>query len=106
MSHLNLTNGHGRYITVTPERALLSDGEWPLLYIYYKRYKFVTASLPKRLRNGRFASETATWIQKWFKISAGASRKLHMYSIIVFQGGDDGRGYTGRNIYKILQGRT
>jgi hypothetical protein len=27
---LPLTNGHGRYITVTPERALLSVGEWPL----------------------------------------------------------------------------
>ena len=37
------------------------------------RYKFVTVSLPKRLRDGRFTSETATWIQKWFKISAGAS---------------------------------
>jgi hypothetical protein len=33
----------------------------------YSRYNFVTASLPKRLRNGRFASETATWTQKWFK---------------------------------------
>jgi hypothetical protein len=27
---LPLTNGHGHYITVTPERTLLSDGEWPL----------------------------------------------------------------------------
>jgi hypothetical protein len=27
---LPLTNGHGRCITVTPERALLSFGEWPL----------------------------------------------------------------------------
>ena len=34
----------------------------------------------------------ATWIQKWFKISAGASRKL--YSIYnSFPGGGDGRGY-------------
>ena len=30
---LPLTNGHGRYITVTPERALVSVGEWPL-HIY------------------------------------------------------------------------
>jgi hypothetical protein len=54
---LALTNGHGRYITATPERALVSVGEWPLHA--YNRYKFVTASLPKRLRNGRFTSETA-----------------------------------------------
>jgi hypothetical protein len=27
---LALTNGHGRYMTVTPERKLLSVGEWPL----------------------------------------------------------------------------
>jgi hypothetical protein len=52
--------------------------------VTYSRYKFVTVSLPKRFRNGRFTyetagglrSETATWIQKWFKKSVGASRKL------------------------------
>jgi hypothetical protein len=27
---LPLTNGNGRYITVTPERTLVSVGEWPL----------------------------------------------------------------------------
>jgi hypothetical protein len=27
---LALTNGHGRYIIVTPERTLVSVGEWPL----------------------------------------------------------------------------
>jgi hypothetical protein len=27
---LTLANGHGRYITVTPERALASGGEFPL----------------------------------------------------------------------------
>jgi hypothetical protein len=27
---LPLTNGHGRYITVTPERTLVSVGEWRL----------------------------------------------------------------------------
>jgi hypothetical protein len=27
---LTLASGHGRYITVTPERTLLSVGEWPL----------------------------------------------------------------------------
>jgi hypothetical protein len=49
----------------------------------------------------RFRNETATWIQKWVKKSIGAPRKLYLY-IIVFQGGDDGRGY--RNMYKIPQG--
>ena len=27
---LPLANGHGRYMAVTPERALVSVGEWPL----------------------------------------------------------------------------
>jgi hypothetical protein len=27
---LPFTDGHGRYITVTPEQALVSVGEWPL----------------------------------------------------------------------------
>jgi hypothetical protein len=31
---LPLTNGHGRYTTVTPERTLAFVGEWPLFYIY------------------------------------------------------------------------
>ena len=39
-----------------------------------------------------------------FKMSARTSRKPHALWIIVFQGGDDGRGY--RNMYKIPQGRT
>jgi hypothetical protein len=33
--------------------------------VAYNRYKFVTVSLPKRLCNGRFTSETAVrWFQK------------------------------------------
>jgi hypothetical protein len=41
--------------------------------VTYKRYDFVTASLSKRLCNGRFASETAaTWIQKWLEAPVGA----------------------------------
>jgi hypothetical protein len=44
-------NGHGRYTTVTPERALVS-------VVTYNRYKFVTVSLPRRFRNGHFASKT------------------------------------------------
>jgi hypothetical protein len=47
---LALASGHGRYITVTPEWTLVSVGEFG-----------------QRLRNGRFTSETATWIQKWLK---------------------------------------
>jgi hypothetical protein len=35
---LTFASGHGRYITATPERALLSVGEWPLHI--YNRYKF------------------------------------------------------------------
>jgi hypothetical protein len=42
----------------------VSVGEWPL-HIAVIRYKCLTASLLKRLRNGRFTSETATWIQKY-----------------------------------------
>jgi hypothetical protein len=70
-----LASGHGRYITVAPERALGSVGEWPL----NNRYKFVTVSLPKRFRNAS-CSETATWIQnqkqKNLKKSVEISRKL------------------------------
>jgi hypothetical protein len=43
---LPLTNGHGRYITVTPEWALLSVGRWGMAVTYYNRYElFVTVSL-------------------------------------------------------------
>jgi hypothetical protein len=94
---LALARGHGRYITVTPERTFVSVGEWPL----HSRYKFLTVSLPKRFLNGRLTSETATWIQKYFQKSVGASRAL---DTTVFQGGDDGRGY--RNMYKIPRGPT
>jgi hypothetical protein len=60
---LALTSGHGRYITAaTPERTIVPVEEWPFPL--------------KRLRNGRFKSETATWIQKWFKKSVGTSGKL------------------------------
>jgi hypothetical protein len=48
--------------------------------VAYNRYKFVTAPLLKPPRGG-FRSETATWIQKWFKISVGTPRKLYIYYI-------------------------
>ena len=56
---LALASDHGHYITVTPERALVSVGGWPLQI--YNRYKFVTVSLPERLRSVRFITETAVW---------------------------------------------
>ena len=55
--------------------------------VKYIRYKYLTVSLLKRLRNGRFASETATatWTQKRFKFKmpAGIPRKL--YACQLFQ---------------------
>jgi hypothetical protein len=63
--------------------------------VTYSRYKFVTVSIPKRLHNGRFTSETAawTWIQKCFKKPVGTSIiESSTVGIIAFQGGDDGRG--------------
>jgi hypothetical protein len=72
--------------------------------VTYSRYKFITASLPKRSRNGRFTSETAVWrFQKWNRHLDPEVVKnpleLLESSIVytkVFQGGGDGRGY--RNI--------
>ena len=55
---LPLANDHGRYTTVinTSERAIVSVGKWPL-HIIHSRYNFLTISLLKRSRNGRFTSE-------------------------------------------------
>ena len=52
---LPLANGHGRYITATPERALVSVGECPL----HLAVTFLNVSLPKPPCKGRFTSETA-----------------------------------------------
>jgi hypothetical protein len=49
MKPLALASGHGRYITVTPEREILSVGEWPLhisvinLQPFHFRNGYVTA---------------------------------------------------------------
>jgi hypothetical protein len=56
------------------------------------RYKFVAVSFPKRFRDGSFTSETATWIQKWFKEPLGLLESSTV-DVTVFQGGDDGRGH-------------
>jgi hypothetical protein len=80
-----LANGHGRYITVAPERALVSVGKWPLnitvksLWPFHFRNVYVTAVSLLKPPCGDFRSETATWIQKWFKISVGTPRKLYIY---------------------------
>jgi hypothetical protein len=65
-------NGRGCYITAMPQRASASIGNHGGMAVTYNRYKFVTVSLLKPPRNGRFnfggfRSKTATWIQKWFK---------------------------------------
>ena len=78
--------------------------------VKYITVKFLAVSLTKRPCNGRFTSETAIWIQKWFKKSVGTSETAiwiqkwfkKSVGIIVFQGGDDGRGY--RNMCKIAGG--
>jgi hypothetical protein len=58
---LPFANGHGRYITVTPERTLFRWG----MVVTYNRYKPVTVSLLGRLCKGRFDYETALrWFQK------------------------------------------
>jgi hypothetical protein len=53
---LALSNGHGRYITVTRYTRTDTCVRWGMA-VTYGRYKFVTVSLPKRFRNGRFTSE-------------------------------------------------
>jgi hypothetical protein len=67
---LALTNGHGRYITVTPERTLASVGECPLNIqplnfwpLHFRNGRVTAVSLLKPPFGG-FRSETAIWIQK------------------------------------------
>jgi hypothetical protein len=50
-------------MAVTPEHIFFRQG----VAVAYFCYNFLPVLLPKRLRNGRFASEAATWIQKWLK---------------------------------------
>jgi hypothetical protein len=103
MKSLALASGHSPYITVTPERALVSVGEWPLhitvvnLKPFHFRNGCVTAVSHLKPPCGGFRSETATWIQKHKEKSVGTSRGLSL-DIVVFQVGDDERGY--RNMYR------
>ena len=66
-------------MAVTPERALVSVGEWSLhmAVTFLNRFTSETAvSLPKPPCGGfGFRSETAIWIRKWLKTSVGTSRK-------------------------------
>jgi hypothetical protein len=65
-------------LAVWHEGAQRTDaGSWARAFPR-KRHELVAVSLPKRFRDGRFNSETATWIRKWFKISAGTSRKVQV----------------------------
>jgi hypothetical protein len=65
---LALASGHGRHMTVSPERALLSVGE---MAVTHDGYKFVTVLLLKPPCGG-FRSETATCTQKWLKKNPGS----------------------------------
>jgi hypothetical protein len=66
--------------TPTPEQPLrkkpLAVGFGCGMCVIYSRYNFLAAPLPEGFRSGRFTSETATWIQKFFKTPVGTSRKL------------------------------
>jgi hypothetical protein len=81
------------------------------------RYKFVTVALPipKRLHKGRSASvnRRAAVSEAKRPPASGSTLKYPLgllessivdINIIVFQGGDDGRGY--RNMYKTPGDRT
>jgi hypothetical protein len=81
---LALTNGHGLYMAVTPERALASGGECllhilPLKFcpVHFQNGRVTAVSLLKPPFGG-FRSETVIWIQKWFKKSVGTSRKFYL----------------------------
>jgi hypothetical protein len=71
---LALASDHGRYMHNRYTRTGACV-RWGIGYAY-SRYKFIAASLPERLHSSRFASETATWIQKWLKMPVGNSREL------------------------------
>ena len=64
---LALASGHGRYITKTQP-----DGKGNgRCESYNNRYKFITASLPKRPDRGSFTSKTAVRYRYGYRISSG-----------------------------------
>jgi hypothetical protein len=74
---LALTNGHGRYMLHGRYTRTDTCVRWemPVTYI---AVKLLSVSLPKRPCNGRFRTETATWIQKHLKKSVATSRKFYL----------------------------
>ena len=65
-------------------------------------YEFVTDLLPKRLLKGGFTSENFTWIQKWFKMSAGASRQLYIIGFPMLHSGFNFRPHVRTsNIFEL-----
>ena len=70
------------------------------MVVAHSRYKFVAVFGLMVVR-----SETATWTQKCLKKSVGTSLESSRYNS--FQGGGDGRGYSGyRNMYRMPWGST
>ena len=69
---LTLANGHGHYTTVTPERTPVSvgNGRYVLLLKRLRNGRFTSETAVRRFQVRRFRNETANWIQKWFKNSA------------------------------------
>jgi hypothetical protein len=68
--------------------------------VTYSRYEFLTVSILKRFRNGRFTSQTPLRrFKKWNRhLNPEVLKKIRWdfyeaLDTIVFQGGDDGRGY-------------
>jgi hypothetical protein len=75
---------------------------------YIQPLIFLAVSLLGHLHTacGGFRNETATWIQKWFKISVRGSRRFIAPCIMAFRGGGDGRGHTLEICVKYLVGRS
>ena len=67
--------------------------------VKYIAVNFFIVSLPKPTFNGRLTSETGSGLKYPLEL---LESPIYI-AIIVFQGGDDGRGY--RNIYKLAGGR-
>jgi hypothetical protein len=84
---LDLTNDHGRYITVTPERALASVGKCPL-----NIYPLIF--WPFHFQNGRITA--VSLLKPPPESRSGLKNPLGLLEspiyVIVFQGEDDGLG--------------
>jgi hypothetical protein len=66
---LPLASGHGRYITSTPERALVSVGEWPLHIAVINFNRFASETVTQRpfhMRNDHLDPEVVKKINWGF----------------------------------------